>query len=703
MSEEKKPQSTEEFTVKDRRHWAEGEDAEPPHPEPAPGPEAAPEPEAAEDPGPGGAERMQFQAETAQLLELIIHSLYSNKEIFLRELISNASDAQDRLRHEALTDPTLQDETAPEIRLDPDPEARTLAIHDNGIGMSRQEVIDNIGTIAKSGTRELLSKLKKESEAAAEGADEQMLQLIGQFGVGFYSAFMVADRVTLVTRRAGQDEATRWDSRGDGVFLIEADERAGHGTSITLHLKTADEEDGLADFCDEHVLGGLVKKYSDFVRYPIVQEVTRQEVERDDEGKPKEGVEPKTIVEDRTLNSMKAIWLRRPQDVEPEEYNEFYKHVSYDWEDPQKTITLFAEGRLEYRALLFIPSKAPFDLYYQDARIGLQLYVNNVKIMDRCEELLPRYLRFVKGVVDSADLSLNVSRELLQKDRQITQIRRGLVKKVLATLTEMKDKDPDGYLAFWGAFGRALKEGTGEQQDKDQVVPLLLLSSSFEEELVSLADYAGRMKEDQEEIYYITGESLEVVKSSPHLEAFAEKGYEVLLLTDPVDELMVQAITEFEGKKLRSVGKGTVELGTKEEREEAEKARKESEEGHAPLLKLLQEKLSEQVKEVRLSSRLTSSPVCLVAGEHDMSPQLERLMKQARGEQGPLQKRILELNPGHPILEAMKTRFEADADDALLADYAQLLLGQALLAEGSELADPARFSKLVAELMVRAG
>ena len=685
---DKKPEN-EEFTVKDRRHWAEGD------PEPEPTPEVEVTPEA----GPGGAERMQFQAETAQLLELIIHSLYSNKEIFLRELISNASDAQDRLRHEALTDPKLQTEAEPEIRLEPDSDARTLTIHDNGLGMSRQEVIDNIGTIAKSGTRELLNKLGKERDTSGE----QVLHLIGQFGVGFYSAFMVADRVTLVTRRAGEEGATRWDSHGDGVFLIEADERPGHGTSITLHLKAADEEDGLADFTDEYVLSNLVKKYSDFVRYPIVQQVTRVEVERDDEGKPVADGEEKTVTEDRTLNSMKAIWLRRPNEVEAGEYNEFYKHISLDWEDPQKTITLFAEGRLEYRALLFIPAKVPFDLYYTDARLGLQLYVNNVKIMERCEEILPRYLRFIKGVVDSADLSLNVSRELLQQDRQITQIRRGLVKKVLSTLAEMKEKDAEGYLAFWGSFGRALKEGTGDPKDKDQLIPLLLFSSSTAEELISLSDYVGHMKDGQEEIYYITGESMEVVRNSPHLEAFKDRGYEVLFLTDTVDELMVQAVTEFEGKKLRSIGKGTVELGTKEEREEAEKARKESEEGYAALLEMLQQKLDEQIKEVRLSSRLTSSPVCLVTGEHDMSPQLEKLMKQARGETGPLQKRILELNPEHAILASLKARFEADADDPLLGDYAELLLGQALLAEGTELPDPARFSGLVAELMVRAG
>ena len=684
MSEENERTNPEDFKVEDRRHWAEGT-AEAAEPSPAA--------------TPGGAERMRFQAETAELLKLIIHSLYSNKEIFLRELISNASDAHDRLRHEALTHSELQSTAEPEIRLQPDREARTLSIHDNGIGMSRQELIDNIGTIAKSGTRELLGKL-----ADGPQSEEQVLQLIGQFGVGFYSAFMVAERVTLLTRRAGEEHATRWDSRGDGVYLIDDDERPrGHGTSICLYLKPVDVDDGLEDFCDDWKLSSLVKKYSDFVRHPIKQKISSQEPELDDEGKPVDGGKTTTVVEDKTLNSMKAIWLRRPADVEPEEYNEFYKHVSADWEDPQKTITLFAEGRLEYRALLFIPARPPFDLYYQDARLGLQLYVNNVKIMDRCEELLPRWLRFIKGVVDSADLSLNVSREILQQDRQITQIRRGLVKKVLATLAELKDSDEEAYLKFWGGFGRALKEGTGDTKDKDQVVPLLLFQSSTEEKLTSLSDYVGRMKDEQQEIYYLTGESLSVVQGSPHLEAFKDKGYEVLLLTDPVDELMVQALTEFEGKKLRSVGRGAVELGTEEERKQAEEQRKESEQGYAKLLELLQEKLSEHVKEVRLSARLTASPVCLVSGEFDMSPQLERMMKQAQGGDGPLSKRIMEINPGHPILEAMKARHEADAEDAVLVDYARLLFGQALLAEGSALPDPGDFSRLVAELMVRAG
>ena len=685
MSEENERTNPEDFKVEDRRHWAEGT-AEAAEPSPAA--------------TPGGAERMRFQAETAELLKLIIHSLYSNKEIFLRELISNASDAHDRLRHEALTHSELQSTAEPEIRLQPDREARTLSIHDNGIGMSRQEVIDNIGTIAKSGTRELLGKLARQE---GEDDDEQTLQLIGQFGVGFYSSFMVADRVTLVTRRAGESGATRWDSRGDGEFLIEADEREAHGTSITLHLKPADEEDGLSDFTEEWTLTSLVKKYSDFVRYPVKMRVTHQEVERDDEGKPKEGGETREVSEDRTLNSMKAIWLRRPQDVEASEYDEFYKHVSHDWEAPQKTITLFAEGRLEFRALLFLPARAPFDLYQQDAQVGLQLYVNSVKIMEHCEELLPRYLRFVRGVVDSADLSLNISREILQQDRQIAQIRRALVKKVLSTLTQMKDEDGETYRTFWSTFGRVLEEGTADPRDRDRVVPLLLFHSTTEEKLVSLADYVGRMKEGQEEIYYLTGESLDVARRSPHLEAFADRGYEVLLLTDPVDELMVEAVTEYDGKKLRSVGKGTVELGSEDERKEAEEDRKASEQGYAELLERLQALLSEHVKDVRLSTRLTASPVCLVSGEHDLSPRLERLMKQARGGSGQLQKRIMELNPAHPILASLKSRFEADAEDPLLADYAQLLLGQALLAEGSELPDPVGFSKRVAELMVRIG
>lgn len=688
MSEDERSQEVEDIKVKDRRFWATEGTEEQESSGPSEPSSIAPD---------EGAERKQFQAETTQLLDLIIHSLYSNKEIFLRELISNASDALDRLRYEMLTRPDLQQDGDPEIRLETDKEARTLTIHDNGIGMSRDEVVSNIGTIAKSGTKELLRKLKDSATS------EEQMQLIGQFGVGFYSAFMVADRVILVTRRAGENSATAWSSRGDGVYLIEPTNRESHGTSITLHLKPADVDDGLADFTDDYVLDRLVKKYSDFVRYPIKQEISREEVERDEEGKPKEGGEKRTVVEDKTLNSMKAIWLRRPQEVKQEEYSEFYKHVSNDWEDPLETITLFAEGRLEYRALLFIPSRPPFDLYYQDARIGLQLYVNNVKIMDRCEELLPRYLRFIKGVVDSSDLSLNVSREMLQHDRQINQIQRGLTKKVLSTLAEIKEKDNEKYLTFWSNFGRALKEGVSQLKDKDQIVLLLLFQSSADEQkLVSLSEYVGRMKDEQEEIYYLSGESRTVVESSPHLEAFRDKGYEVLFLTDPVDELVVQTLTEFEGKKLKSVGRGTVELGTKEEREQAEKKRKETQEGYSELLSLLQKKLDEQVKEVRLSSRLTSSPVCLVSGEHDISPQLERMLKQARGETGPMQKRIMELNPQHPILEMMKARFEKDAEDSVLGDYAELLFGQALLAEGSELPDPARFSSLVAELMIRA-
>ncbi len=675
-----------EFKVKDRRFWNLSEDEK----------EAVDEQkkQAAED----ATQVLQFQAETKQLLDLFIHSLYSNKEIFLRELISNASDALDRLRFEAVTRPDLQGDDELEIRLEADANARTLTIHDNGIGMSREELISNIGTIAKSGTQELLAKLKEKPSS------EETIQLIGQFGVGFYSAFMVAEKVSLVTRRAGEQSATLWESNGDGTYTIGQVVKPNRGTSITLHLKSTDAEDGQEDFTDEWVLSRIVKKYSDFVRYPIRMKVEREELEKDEEGKPTEDGKKTTVVEDKTLNSTKAIWLRRPQEVKEEEYHDFYKHISHDWEKPLKVITLNAEGRLEYQALLFIPSQAPFDLFYQGSDSGLQLYAKNVKILEKCEDLLPHYLRFIKGVVDSSDISLNVSRELLQQDRQITQIRNGLIKKVLDTLTDLQNQEIESYLTFWKHFGRTIKEGVySDIKNKEKLLPLLMFESSADaEKLTTLKEYVDRMKEGQEKIYYLTGESRSVVENSPHLEAFKAKGYEVLYFVDPVDELMAQTLTEFDGKQLQSVGKGTVELGTKEEREEAEKKRKEKEEGLKGLLELLQKKLDEHVKEVRLSTRLTSSPVCLVGSQHDYSPQLERLLQKTKAGGGPKQRRIMELNPEHPILQIMRKRFDADKEDSVLGDFAELLFGQALLAEGSEVPDPTKFCRLVADIMVRA-
>ncbi len=640
----------------------------------------------------------EFQAETRQLLDIVIHSLYSNKEIFLRELISNASDALDRLRFEALTDPELMDaDEKLEIRIEADPQARTLTVSDNGVGMSRDEVIANIGTIAKSGTRELMQKIR---EGDSQNAIEQ---LIGQFGVGFYSAFMVADKVTLVTRRAGEEKASRWESTGDGRYTLDTDHRFLRGTTITLHLKPVDSDNGLDDYTDFHTLQRIVKRHSDFVAYPIIAKHQREETEKDKDGKPTPG-KSRTVVEEKTLNSMKPIWTRPESEVKDSEYPEFYKHISHDWNEPLGHLSLKAEGRIEYRALLFFPEKAPFDLYFRDQKYGLQLYVKKVLVMDRCEDLLPPYLRFVRGVVDSDDLPINISREMVQQDRLIAQMRKWLTRKVLDHLKTMESADREKYLKLWGEFGRVLKEGVGfDFENKDRLVPLLYFQSSADEkELTSLAGYVERMKSDQEAIYYLSGEPRAAVESSPHLEAFREKGYEVLYLVDPVDEFAIQGIDEFEDKKLKSVGKGTVELGSEEERKQAEKELEEKEKTYEDLLEYLQKTLDEHVKEVRLSNRLTTSPVCLVAGEHDMSPQMERILRQTEGlgGVGP-QKRIMELNPKHEVLARLQEKFAADQKDPALEDTAHLLLGYAFLAEGSDLPDPARFNRLVGELMVK--
>ncbi|MFY9823531.1 MAG: molecular chaperone HtpG [Thermoanaerobaculia bacterium] len=645
-------------------------------------------------------ETLQFQAETRQLLDLMIHSLYSNKEIFLRELISNASDAIDRLRFEALTRPELLEGGGElQIRLEADRNLRTLTVSDNGIGMSREEVIANIGTIAKSGTRELVDRIKK-------GESQQSIaELIGQFGVGFYSSFMAADRVVLVTRRAGETAATRWESTGDGTYTvedIEETEKAGRGTTITLYLKAEDKENGLDDFSDRWVISRIVRRYSDFVSYPIVLKAEK-DPEMEDLAKEKEtGEKPVMPLEEKVLNTMKPIWTRPQSEVKPEDYNEFYKHIAHDWTDPLKVIPYKAEGRIEYQALLFIPAQAPYDLYYVASKPGLQLYVKRIQILEKCEDLLPQYLRFVRGVVDSPDLALNVSREMLQQDRFITLIRKGLTKKVLDVLTEMKEKEPDTYLKFWGELGRAIKEGTSsDYENKEKLVELLIFESSNDpEKLTTLKDYVERMKEGQNEIYYLTGESRSQVENSPNLEAFKEKGYEVLYLVDTVDELLTQSLNEYGGKKLKSAGKGTVSLGSEEEKKQAEEELKAKEEKMKPLLEALQKKLDTYVKQVRLTSRLTNSPVCLVGAEHDYSPQLEKLLQKGRGG-GPKQRRILELNPKHDILARMSERFEKDADDPVLEDYAQLLFGYGLIAEGGELPDPVRFNKAVADLMVR--
>jgi molecular chaperone HtpG len=617
-------------------------------------------------------ETYQFQAEARQVLDLMIHSLYTNKDIFLRELISNASDALDRLRFEALSKPEIIDpDEKLEIEIEADAKNRALTVHDNGIGMSRDEVVANIGTIAKSGTHELLQSLKdKQSEVLAS--------LIGQFGVGFYSAFMVADRVELLTRRAGEEKATRWASTGDGTYTITDSRKLTRGTSITIQLKKFDEDDDVEDFTTRFTISRIVRQYSDFVAYPIYY-------------KEKDGKQ-----DDKPLNSMKPIWIRPRSEVTEEEYKEFYKHISHDWNEPMRTWSFRAEGRIEYQALLFVPSKAPFDLFYQTGKFGLHLYVRRVLIMEHCEDLLPAYLRFVRGVVDSSDLPLNVSRQRLQEDRHIVQIRKWVTKKILDSLEDLQKNEADAYAAFWKQFGRVLKEGASfDFENRDKLLPLYLFESSHDpEKFTTLKEYVARMKEDQNAIYYITGPSRRAVENSPHLEAFKEKGYEVLYLVDPVDELLVQWVTEFENKKLKSVAKGAADLSS--DTDLAEKAREFSK-----LMDVLQQKLSDRVKQVRLSGRLKSSPVCLVVSEEDVSPNLEKLLNTVKA-QSSKQKRIMEINPDHELLAKMRDRFKTNPDDEFLDDFAQLMLGYALLAEGSELDDPQRFNQAVLNIVGKA-
>lgn len=640
------------------------------------------------------AETHDFQAETKRLLDLMIYSLYTTKDIFLRELISNASDALDRLRFEALTKPELLDDGSElEIHLESDRKARTLTISDNGIGMSRDEVVANIGTIAKSGTRELRERMQ-------EGASNEALsELIGQFGVGFYSSFMVADRVTLLTRRAGESVATQWESAGDGHYTLSTVSKPSRGTTIILHLKPIDLENGIEDYTDKWILSRIIKRYSDFISYPIVFEGERGEKEAEQlEAAVEE--EANADAEPKVLNSMKPIWTRPSSEVPDSEYVEFYRHISHNMDDPLHYISGKAEGLVEYRALVFIPSKAPHDLYYHGVETGLRLYAKGVLIVERCAELLPRYLRFLKGIVDTADLPLNISRQMLQQDRQIAQIRKWLTKKVLDALQDMAENNPEKYLKFWREFGRAFKEGaSSDYENKEKILSLLRFESSNDpEQLTSLKDYVGRMKDDQQEIYYMTGESRSVVENSPHLEAFKEKGYEVLYLVDPVDELMVQSLHEYEGKRLKSALKGTLRLGDEEERARTEKELKEKQEEVSEMLQMIQKHLDAYVKEVRLTNRLTSSPACLVVSDLDYSPQMERLLMLGKGA-GPKQRRIMEFNPQHEIFQKMWERYRAGQDSEALKKYAELLFGYTLIAEGSELPDAIRFSNLLTEVV----
>ncbi|GAA4858559.1 molecular chaperone HtpG [Actinomycetospora straminea] len=606
------------------------------------------------------SETIEFQAEARQLLQLMIHSIYSDKDVFLRELISNASDALDKLRLESYRDKDLEVDTSDlRIELAQDAEARTLTVRDNGIGMTRDEVVELIGTIAKSGTAEMLAQVRESQEESAEG-------LIGQFGIGFYSSFMVADRVEMVTRRAGTTGGVHWESTGEGTYTLEPVEDAPQGTAITLHLKAEDAEDSLHDYAKPDVVRRIVKRYSDFITWPI------RLVTDGDEG------------ESDPINSRQALWARPRSEVTDEELTEFYRHVSHDWQEPLETMRLSGEGTFEYQGLLFLPSHAPMDLFMREARRGVQLYVKRVFVMDDCEALVPEYLRFVKGVVDAADLSLNVSREILQQDRQIQAIRKRLVRKVLQTVKALQENEPEKYRTFWGELGRAFKEGLITDPDNREAI---LAASSFPtthsaDEDTTLKAYKERMPEGQEAIYYLTGATRSSIENSPHIEAFRAKGYEVLLLTDQVDEVWTDTVSEFDGTPMASIAKGDVDLGDEDVPE-----------GFDDLLSWMGTTLADDVKEVRLSSRLTSSPACLVGDPGDLSPMLEKMYR-AMGQEPPVTKRILELNPKHGLVSGLRDKQGAgDADP----DVARLLYGMALLAEGGDLKEPTAFVNTLAE------
>ncbi|HEU0265011.1 MAG TPA: molecular chaperone HtpG, partial [Geobacterales bacterium] len=618
---------------------------------------------------------------------------YSNREIFLRELISNASDAIDKARLEALGNEALLKEGSDyRIRLIPDRSSRTLTISDNGVGMTLEEAERNLGTIAHSGTRAFLEALKEKG-----GTDNP--EMIGQFGVGFYASFMVADQVTVVSRRGGASTACRWHSLGDGTYTLEESERSERGTDITLHLK-----EGMDEFLQEWQLKSIVKKYSDFVQYPIILETVREEPAKGVDGTVIEGGGTITRPHQETINSMKAIWTKPKAEVSDEEYREFYHHVSHDTDAPLQTIHYAVEGMVEFKALLFIPRKRPLDIFWHDQRRGVQLYVRKVFITDRCEALLPDYLRFVRGVVESSDLPLNVSRELLQEDAQLKRIEKNLVGKVLATLAEMKEKSPDDYRTFFREFGVILKEGVhSDGANREKLADLLLIESSSVEagSSTTLKEYRQRMPETQEEIFYLSGHGRDILAASPHLERMRSRGLEVLFFTDPIDEWVVQGLTSYDGKKLRAIDSGELTLGSEEERKQETEKYEEQQQGYQTLLKTMSEHLKEKVSEVRLSHRLTDSASCLVSDPHALSPSLERMLK-AMQREVPEQKRTLEVNPDHPLLQALQRLQEKSPTDRRLSDFSDLLFDQALLAEGSPIPDPTRFNRLTIELMTAA-
>jgi molecular chaperone HtpG len=625
---------------------------------------------------------MEFKTEVKQLLDLMIHSLYSHKEIFLRELISNASDAIDKARYEALTNKEIGADAGDwQIRLTVDKAAGTLTVSDNGIGMTKDEIVQALGTIAHSGTKEFLKTLQERDKQANP-------ELIGQFGVGFYSAFMVADRVTVLTKKAGMPDGqgVKWESTADGSFTVDDAEKKGQGTDVILHLKDDEKK-----YLDDWELRNIVTKYSDYIDHPVMMEVERKKPDAFDKDKTI------TVREDETLNSRKAIWLRDKAEITEADYFEFYKHVSHDFSDPSKIIHYKAEGTSEFTALLFVPSKMPYGIFFKEFKIGPTLYVRRVQIMDHCEELIPPYLRFIKGVVDSSDLPLNVSREILQSNRQIETIRKSLTKKVLDTLAEMKKDEPEKYQAFVKEFGRILKEGIHyDFSRKEQIADLLLFSSTKTEndKPTTLETYLGNMPIAQEEIFYITGTDRDEVMKSPYLEAFREKGYEVLIMLDEVDDIIMGSLHEYKGKKLKSVIRGDISL----DKEKAPEV-KEAEVTMERLCAAMKEILKDEVKDVRPSGRLRDSACCLVTDEGGMDPNMEKLMK-AMGQDVPASKKIFEINPGHPVFDAMNAMLDDESKKDVLKEYTDMLYNQALILEGSKPRDPAAFARTVSKLLV---
>ncbi|MGD9213264.1 MAG: molecular chaperone HtpG [Desulfobacteraceae bacterium] len=640
----------------------------------------------------GTKQTHEFKTEVQQVLNLIINSLYSNQEIFLRELISNASDAIDKLRFKSQTDTDILGADGEfKIKIRPDGIAQTLEISDNGVGMTHDEVMENIGTIAKSGTAGFLEMLDQ-----AQNSEQLTPELIGQFGVGFYSAFMVADKITLITRAAGaaKDEAVKWVSAGDGTFSIESAEKESRGTTIVLDLKKRAKDD--PDYTDQWQIRRIVKQHSDFVSYPVVMDVEKdeplpdEEIIKDPDGKPI-GETTRKVIKEETLNSMKAIWTKPKDEVSDEEHEEFYKHLAHDWNPPLDRLHMKFEGTTEYSILLYIPSKAPFDLFQPERKHGIQLYCKRVFIMDDCKELMPEYLRFIKGVVDAPDLNLNVSREILQQDRLVMNIRKNIVKKILGQLADMEEEK---YLSFYEEFGQVIKEGIYTDHSKKEKIAALARykTTKSEDKWVSLEEYIKNMQADQKEIFYITGDDANALLNSPHLEQLKEKDYEVLLMTDPVDEWVVQNLTEFDGKPLKSAEKGELDVEGKDD---------DKKEDYNSLFGFIKGQLETKVKEVKASARLKESVACLSGEDHDMSAYMEKILK-ASGQAPPAVKRVLELNMTHPLMGKINALFESDRDNEALKEYSQMLFDLAVVAEGGKLDNPARFSRLVGETMAKA-